>query len=96
MTGGTVSKVVSACCGLSGFAVAVIAGLAADNAGDVILLRALISMVACQIVGLIVGMIIERVVVESVESYKQSKPVGPSQPAELSSPAPPNTGAAAS
>lgn len=96
MTGGTLPKVVSACCGLSGFAVAVIAGLAADNAGDVILFRALASMVACQVVGLVVGMIIERVVVESIESYKQSRPVGPSHPAELSTPAPPNTGAAAS
>lgn len=96
MTGGTLPKVVSACCGLSAFAVAVVAGLAADNAGDVILLRALVGMVACQVVGLVVGMIIERVVIESVESYKQSKPVGPSQPAELSSPTPPNTGATAS
>lgn len=95
MTSGTLTKVVSACCGLAAFSIAVIAGLAAENPGDVILFRALLSMVACQAVGMAVGMIIERVVVESVESYKQSKPAGTSAPgAELSTTAPSNTGAA--
>lgn len=92
---GTLSKVVSACCGLAAFAIAVLAGLAVENPGDVILLRALLCMVACQGVGLVVGMIIERVVAESIETYKQSKPAGsPGPEVELSTKSPSNTGAA--
>jgi hypothetical protein len=71
---GTLTKVVSACCGLAAFAIAVVAGLSAENPGEVILFRALICMVACQLVGLALGMVIERVITDSIELHKQSQP----------------------
>lgn len=74
MSRGTLTKVVSACCGLAAFAIAVIAGLSAGNSGEVILTRALICMVACQLVGLAIGMVIERVIVDSIEQHKSSLP----------------------
>lgn len=66
---GAATKVVAASCGLAGFAIAVIAGLVADNPADVILTRAVISMIVCNIVGYVFGMACERVFVEGVAVY---------------------------
>lgn len=55
--------------GLSAFAIATIAGLAADNPAEHILLRAVVSMFVCHAVGVALGMIGERAVREGVEAY---------------------------
>jgi len=57
-----VHKSVSGACGLTGFAVAVLAGLAADNDTSVILTRALVAMMACYIVGVFLGSVAARAV----------------------------------
>jgi hypothetical protein len=66
--------VTGACCGLGAFAIALVAGMGADNPGDVILFRAIISMLVCQFVGIGLGMIVERVVNESIQQHKVSRP----------------------
>jgi len=53
-TGGS-AKIVASCVGLTGFAVALIAGVGADNPLDVTITRALLSLVVCMMVGAIVG-----------------------------------------
>lgn len=53
-TGGS-AKIVASCVGLTGFAVAMIAGVGADNPLDITITRALLSMLVCTITGAIVG-----------------------------------------
>jgi len=72
---GTPARLIASCFGLSGFAVAVVAGLAAENPGGHILTVALVSMILCHIVGLGAGMIGERVVEDYVNQYRAARPV---------------------
>jgi len=58
------SKVIAASLGLAGFAVAVVAGLAANNATDSILTRALVALIACNLVGTMLGAAVEVVLRE--------------------------------
>ena len=60
--------------GLSGFAVAVIAGLAVENPGQVVLGRALVSMMGCYVLGQILGSGAENVVRRRIEAYKSEHP----------------------
>lgn len=57
-----VHKSVSGSCGLTGFAIAIIAGLAADNPSSVILTRALTAMAVCYVIGIFIGYIAARAV----------------------------------
>lgn len=66
MTEGVPSKVIAACSGLSAFAVAMIAGLWSGNPTQVVLGRALACMIVCQLLGMVIGMIGERTVVEAM------------------------------
>jgi hypothetical protein len=61
--------------GLTGFAVAIIAGLAAGNTPMRILWVAIVSMLVCQLVGLGMGWVLARVGREHVERYRQANPV---------------------
>ena len=61
MRGGP-SRVVAGCFGLTAFVVAIVAGLAAHNPTLTILGRALIAMILCYPLGLVVGMLCQRVV----------------------------------
>lgn len=70
MNPGTPTRVIASCMGLSAFAVATIAGLAADNPADSILVRAVVSMFVCHGVGLVIGVIGERSVSEGVTKYR--------------------------
>ncbi len=49
------TRVISGIVSLSGFLVAIVAGLAADNPADVVLVRALLAMLACNVLGSSVG-----------------------------------------
>ncbi len=86
MTRGVPTRVIAGSMGLAAFAVAVIAGLAVDNTTDQILARALLSMFACWAIGLIVGSVAERTIVESLSSLPKTaaadQPAAPSQPQE--------------
>lgn len=66
---GQATKVGAAACGLAGFAIGVIAGLSADNPADVILLRAIVAMVVCNVVGWLFGMVVERIMKDNVAAY---------------------------
>lgn len=93
LSGGTLTKVIAACCGLAAFAIAVTAGLAADNPVEVVLVRALASMVLCQLLGVALGTVVERVVGESIESHKRLRTAPQSPGAAFRIP---STGASAS
>lgn len=73
MRPGVATKVVAASCGLSGFAIGVVAGLAADNPAEVILGRSIIAMLICHLVGWIVGGILERIFRDGVKSYENER-----------------------
>jgi tetrahydromethanopterin S-methyltransferase subunit C len=66
--------VIATAVGLSGFAVAVIAGLAVENPGQVVLGRALVSMIGCYVLGQILGSGAENVVRRRIEAYKSAHP----------------------
>lgn len=72
MSPGVPTRVITACCGLAGFSTAILAGLAADNAADSVLIRALISMLCCNVIGWIVGMIAERTIREAIEQSRRA------------------------
>lgn len=62
-----ISHVVATCAALAGFTISILAGLAAGNEGITILGRALIAMIACWIVGLTCGLVIQSAVRRQVE-----------------------------
>jgi hypothetical protein len=67
--------VIGGCIGLCGFAVALLAGLSAGNALDVILSRALVALAGCVVLGLVVGLLGERAVRQHIaESRAASQP----------------------
>lgn len=59
---GRLSSVMAGCFALAAFAVATFAGLAVGNAATLVLMHALLAMVVCYPVGLIVGLVCERVI----------------------------------
>lgn len=62
MTPGTPAKVIAATMGLAGFAIAIFAGLSADNPTDSILTRAIISLLVCNALGFVIGAVGEKAV----------------------------------
>jgi hypothetical protein len=87
MSQGTTGKVVAACFALAAFAVAIVAGLANDNPATSILVRGLTAMFVCYPLGLIVGMVCERVVSAHVQAHQDANPVPESSNATSASPA---------
>lgn len=75
MSSGTTSRLVASCLGLSGFAVAVVTGLAVGNPAGRVLTIALVCMIGCHIVGLVVGMVGEKVIADYMRQYKAAHPV---------------------
>lgn len=66
MTPGAPTRIIAACCGLAGFAIAIVGGLAADNPAEEVLVRGLISLFLCNVLGWIIGAVAERTVRESI------------------------------
>lgn len=62
MSQGVPTKVVAASMGLCGFAVTMIAGLAVDNPLDVIVMRSLVALLTCYVVGSLIGLAAEAAV----------------------------------
>jgi hypothetical protein len=69
------ARVVSVAFGLSGFAVALVSGLGAGNDAASVLLRAIIAMFACQLLGIVAGSMIERLIDEQEARYKEAHPI---------------------
>jgi hypothetical protein len=65
------AKVIASALGLTAFAIATIAGMAVGNPTDTILWHAIIAMIVCQMVGLVLGSIGERVVTDAIADYQQ-------------------------
>lgn len=74
MTDGVSGRLVASCCGLGGFATAVVAGMAANNPLDEVLTRALISLFACAAVGMVIGAIAERTITDAIRAYTSVDP----------------------
>ena len=68
----TPSSAIAGCFALSAFAVAVVAGLAAQNPASSILVRALIAMIICYPVGLIIGLICQRLIFDHIEAHQKA------------------------
>jgi putative Mn2+ efflux pump MntP len=87
VTSGTSSRLIASCFSLSGFAVAIVAGMAVGNPSNRILTVAICSLIVCHIVGLCAGLIGERIVEEYMKEYRAARPVVPGshpQPVESS------------
>lgn len=69
------TKVIAGSLGLTAFSIAIVAGIASRNLSQEILLRALIAMFVCYLVGLVLGMIGERTVEEHVRQYIAARPM---------------------
>ncbi len=79
------SNVIAACVGLAAFTVALLAGLAAGNTTASILARALIAMFVCYPVGLIIGLVCDRVAAGHLAAYRKANPV-PTDPDDAEPP----------
>jgi hypothetical protein len=69
------AKVIAGVFALAGFAVAMIAGLAAENSAARVLGTALVAMLICHLTGLLVGVVGERVVHEHVGRLRAAEPM---------------------
>lgn len=76
MASSSPGRVVAACFGLSGFAVAVLSGLSAGNAPADVLWRALVSMAILGSMGVVAGAIVERTIAERVMPRRGAAPEG--------------------
>lgn len=85
MSSGVPTRVIAACCALAGFAIAIIVGLAAENPADVVLVRALVALVACKLLGWIIGSIGEWTVRSSIAAATSAQSVNTSSPTSQSS-----------
>ncbi len=71
----SIPHLVGASAAMCGFAAAVIGGLAVENAGTVILSRAVPSMFICYLAGTLIGMAAQACVREHTENYRRKTPV---------------------
>ena len=69
------SRVVAGSLALAGFSIALLVGLSTGNDFESIILRAVVSLFICFVVGLITGRFCEHVIGEYVRSYVSERPV---------------------
>lgn len=67
---------------MAAFAVAVLAGLAGGNSAMSILSRALIAMICCYPIGLMIGVICQRVMTDQIEAHREPETMSPSSPTD--------------
>ncbi len=84
------SRIIASCFALAAFAVAIVAGLGAGNDPLSILIRAIIAMVVCHVIGSIAGAILAHAARLHVDSLKPSTPQA--QPVERSTDSSPSPG----
>jgi hypothetical protein len=70
---GSIGHVIAGCFALAAFAVALIAGLAGDNAAAAVLLRALMAMILGYPLGLVAGMICARAIDAGVQDARNRR-----------------------
>lgn len=76
------ARVVSSVFGLMGFFTALLVGLVAGNPGITILVRAMLALAICAVVGRIIGTVGEISVREFLDKYKADRPM-PEVPDQL-------------
>lgn len=69
------SRVIAACFALGGFAAAVIVGAVAGNPAETVLVRALLVMAVCWLIGHLVSYLASRAIAEHLETYRQEHPI---------------------
>ncbi|MBC7772985.1 MAG: hypothetical protein H7210_10855 [Pyrinomonadaceae bacterium] len=79
MTPGIPTKVIASSMGLAAFVIATIAGLAVDNPADSILVRSIVCMFGCHLLGMIVGTLAERAIADAITRYVATHPVSDSE-----------------
>src|SRR5437870_4242815 len=67
-------RIIAACFAMASFAVAILAGLASENPSSSVLFRAMIAMFVCYPVGMMVGMVCDRVIMAHVEAHRNANP----------------------
>lgn len=70
-------RVIAACFALSGFAIALVAGIMAGNPAITVLWRAICVLAICQLVGHALGAVLEHVAVEASNAYRAAHPETP-------------------
>jgi hypothetical protein len=75
---GSPAQVVAGCFALCAFAVAILAGLSAGNDAATVLLRAILSMAACYVVGLVIGLLCSTAIRSGQDSTDTGAPGGES------------------
>lgn len=88
----SLSHAVAGAFGLTGFAVAGVAGVAAGNSAGRVLLLSVGAMVVCNLLGSAIGGIFQRLVEEHLDDYRRTHPtdddhVKDGRPARATSPA---------
>jgi hypothetical protein len=68
------NRLIAACFALSAFAVAIVSGLSSGNPAGEVLWRAFIAMTACYPLGLMIGMVCERVIIGHIEAHERANP----------------------
>lgn len=69
------ARVIATCLALTGFAGAVVVGIAAGNEPAVVLTRAILIMLGCVLVGGIIGRVAQRMIDLHVERHKRDNPI---------------------
>lgn len=67
--------VVSVAFALCGFSAAVVSGIGAGNDALTVLLRALLAMFACQLVGMLAGSMLSSLITEEEARYRAAHPI---------------------
>lgn len=69
------TRMISGTLALAGFVIAVIAGMAADNPSSIVLTRALIAMLACNLLGSAIGAVAHWTGTQHVERHIRNTPI---------------------
>lgn len=73
-------RIIAGCFALCGFSTALLSSLGVSASAETVLLRAVVALVCCFIVGAVVGAVGERCISEGFENYQKRNPV-PTPPA---------------
>ena len=84
---GLSGRVIAGCFALAAFAVAILAGLASENPASSVLGRAVMAMVVCYPVGMVIGMVCDRIILAQVEAQQHANPLLEPVPVEGGPPA---------
>jgi len=68
------ARVIAACFALVGFAAAIAVGLAAHNSAITVIWKAIVVMMACYVVGRVIGAVAQRAVQQDIDRFKQAHP----------------------